>query len=187
MKKLALAGLMIVTGCAGHSATRDGLRMANPPGTVTFLERIVGEWEYKAEALSGPDQPPQRFRGTEHGRMVGTWAVLETHGESAGGPFTGILTVGAGAGAKQYVGTWISSVSDTLVQYQGSMDEAGRVLTLEAMGPAPGDPAKQTRYRDIIELLGDDRKTFTSMMEMDGKWITYLTGYYQRPRGSQGH
>ncbi len=154
--------------------------MPSPETPKTYLQRIVGSWEYDQEVINGPGQPPQKAKGTEDGRMVGPWAMLETHGESAGGPFTGILTIGPTADPKRYVATWISSMSPDMVQYQGSLDESGRVLTLDALLPDPTDPTKQARFRDVIELVDDGHKSLRSMMEMNGNWITYVTGHYRR-------
>jgi hypothetical protein len=181
MNKPLLALVAVAAGCGGSSTMREGTEATAPRGATTFLGQLEGEWEYEAEAMTGPGQPAQRLEGVERGRMIGPWAVLETDGETPNGRFVGILTVGPGAADKQYVATWISSVQDMLVQYEGRLDEAGRVLTLETTGPDPSDPAKQTRYRDVIELDGD-RKEVASMMEVDGKWITYLRSHSRRRR-----
>jgi hypothetical protein len=135
----------------------------------------VGDWTFEGEAVAAADQPAQKQAGSEHGRMVGSWAVMETAGES---PlvFTGVLTVGYDSAQKRCVGTWISSVSDTVVLYDGGIDVSGKVLTLENTVP------DGTRYRDSIELVDGDRKILRSTMEIDGKWITFLTHRYQRKK-----
>ncbi len=180
MKSLVLAFALAATGCAGHSEARKDGPVTAPQKDGTFLQRIAGEWAYDIDTSSGPGQPPQKFSGTEQVRTVGPWAVLESHHQVQGHPFTGILTVGARSGGKGYVGTWICSDSDALVQYEGTLDDTGRVLTLETKGPDAKDPAKETRYRDVIELIDADHKQITSTIEIDGKWVTYLTGHYRR-------
>ena len=181
MKNFLFVPLMLATGCATQSALPNGAHLPNPEAPKTFLQRIVGSWEYDQEAVNGPGQPPQKSKGTEDGRMVGPWAVMEIHGESAAGPYTGILTIGPTADPKRYVGTWISSMSPDMVQYQQcSLDESGRVLTLDTLLPDPTDPTKQTRFRDVFELVDDGHKTLRSMMEMNGSWTTFVTANYRR-------
>lgn len=182
MKRLAAGCWLAVigVGCAGPSNQQEG--RTTPLKTSEFLQRIVGAWNYEGEAMAGPDQPPAKIQGTERGRMVGAWAVLEGNSSTPGGEFTSVLTLGYDTERKTCVGLWIDSTSDTLWQYEATLDASGKVLTLETEGPNPTVPGKLFRYRNVIETLGADRKVLRSMIEMDGKWITYLTSQYRRTR-----
>jgi len=71
---------------------------------------------------------------------------------------------------------WIDSSTSYLWHYEGSLDAAGKVLTLEATGPAPGDATRKAHYRDSIEFQGPDRRIWTSTMQADdGSWTTLAT------------
>jgi hypothetical protein len=63
----------------------------------------------------------------------------------------------------------------------GTMDESGKKLTLYTEGPSMMDPAKRTKYREVLELKDKDHKVFTSEMEVsEGKWQPIVTVTYER-------
>jgi hypothetical protein len=65
--------------------------------------------------------------------------------------------------------------------YDGSLDESGKKLTLETEGPDFANEGKTTSYRETIELLSNDHRTFSSsMLGADGKWTTFMTAHYRR-------
>jgi hypothetical protein len=177
----ALVAIIVgATACGGAPAKPVATASPAPAPAAGFLARATGEWEYDAEAINGPGQPPVVLHGVEHGRMVGGWAVLETDGQTSSGPFTAILTLGPQPDGKTYVATWISSLDATLIRYDGALDDNAHLLTLDSLGADPRDPAKQIRYRDTIQLVGDDRKELASMMELDGAWVTFVRSHYRR-------
>ncbi len=148
-----------------------------------WLQRLVGEWSYEAECSMGPGQPPAKARGSERVRSVGgVWVVAEGEGEMpGGGTATTIITIGYDPQTKRYVGTWIGSMMARLWVYDGALDAAERVLTLESDGPHMAIEGKTTKYRDVIELASDDHRVFTShMLGDDGKWQHFMTTHYRR-------
>ena len=65
--------------------------------------------------------------------------------------------------------------------YIGTLDAAGTTLTLEAVGPAFDDPTKTTNYRDVLTLVGRDRKTLTSSAQgPDGAWVEFMRAEFTR-------
>ena len=47
-----------------------------PSSEHLWLQRLVGEWSVESECLTGPDQPPMKWTGTETGRSLGgLWTV----------------------------------------------------------------------------------------------------------------
>jgi hypothetical protein len=170
----AIAGLsMVLLGVA--AAPQDGA-MPKPAKEHEWLKQIAGEWESEGEAILAPDQPPMKIKGTESGRMVGGfWVTVEHKGEFMGAPFTGIMTLGYDPEKKKFVGTWVDSMGSYLWQYVGTLDESGKVLTLESEGPSHEGPGKLAKFRESIEIKGKDEKVFVSRIEKDGKWVTALT------------
>jgi len=74
------------------------------------------------------------------------------------------------------VGTWVDSNSTHIGKYEGSMDAAGRTLTLEGEMPSPFDPARSVRVREVIELKSRDQKVVTTSLQgEDGNWFTLVT------------
>jgi len=67
--------------------------------------------------------------------------------------------------------------------YEGSLDAAGRILTLETEGPNCMAPGKTARCRDVVEIKSKDQRVFTSsILGDDGKWVTFMTAQYHRKK-----
>jgi hypothetical protein len=169
------AVLAVAVGLAVGRA--DGPGLAAPAPEHAWLQRLVGEWEFESEAVMAPGQPPVKGKGTETVRAVGGfWVVGEMKCEMMGQPMTGLMTVGYDAAKKRYVGTWVCSMCDWMCQYEGSVDSAGKTLTLNCEGPSPADPAKKVKMKDVVELKDKDTRVLTSsMLGEDGKWVPFMT------------
>jgi hypothetical protein len=182
MKRISLVTLclccLIVTP---RVLAQDGKKAATGH---EWLHQLVGEWTYDAEATMEPGKPPMKMKGSESSRQVGDhWVQMENKGEVFGKPFVGILTVGFDDDKKKYVGTWIDSMNPTMMKYEGDLDSAGKVLTLNTSGPSPMDPNKICKFKDIIEVKSKDEKTLTSQMQKDdGTWVQFMTIKYQRKK-----
>ena len=150
-----------------------------------WLEKLVGEWTYEAEATMEPGKPPEKFQGTESARSVGgVWVLCEGRGEMPGGGVaTTLMTLGYDPQKKHYVGTWIGSMMTYLWVYDGSLDAAERVLTLNAEGPDFDATEKLRKFKDVIEIKNDDHRVLTShMLGDDGKWRGFMTANYRRKK-----
>ena len=148
-----------------------------------WLLKLVGDWEIETEASMGPGQPPQKMFSTETARAVGdTWVMCEGSMDApGGGKATNIFTFGYDPQKKRFVGTFISSMMTFLWLYDGGLDAAGKVLTLDAEGPSFTDPAKMSKYQDIIEIKDDDHRVLSSqVLGDDGEWHRFMTAQYRR-------
>ncbi len=147
-----------------------------------WLHRFVGEWSTKSEANMGPGQPATNFEGSISSRMIGGfWVVNEMKSDMAGTPMVGIQTVGFDPAKKVYVGTWIDAMGTYLWHYTGTVDAAGKILTLEAEGPNFMTEGKLTKFQDIYEFKSSDEiAIYSKMLGDDGKWITFMTGTAKR-------
>jgi hypothetical protein len=178
MKKFAIAGL-VVTLMAGAAVLRaqDAPQMPAPQKEHEWLRQFAGEWETEAEAILEPGKPPMKCKGTESARTIGGfWIVAENKGTFMDVPVTGVMTLGYDPQKKKYVGTWLCSMSNYLWTYEGTVDAAGKVLTLETEGPCPMAAGKLTRFKDVTEFKSKDHKVLTSSMRAeDGKWVTFAT------------
>jgi hypothetical protein len=150
-----------------------------------WLHKLVGEWTSEGEATMEPGKPPERFKGTESVRSLGgLWVLAEGQGEMpGGGPATMLMTLGYDTRTKRYVGTWVGSMMTHLWVYDGSLDAAERVLTLESEGPAMRPDAPLAKYRDVIEFKSDDHRVLSSYaLGDDGEWRGFMTAHYRRKR-----
>lgn len=148
-----------------------------------WLHKLVGDWSYEIEAIMEPDQPSEKSTGTESVRSLGgLWVIAEGEGEMGEGETaTTVMTLGYDPQRQRYVGTWIGSMMTYLWVYDGEMDAAERVLTLNSEGPAMAGTGKLAKYRDVIEFKSDDHRVLRSyLLGDDGEWHGFMTANYRR-------
>lgn len=158
-------------------AVGDTPAMPTPTKEHAWLKQLTGEWVCDSEAILEPGKPPIKCQWTETVRSLGGfWAVNEMKSEMMGVAVTGVMTLGYDARTKKYVGTWILSLDGYLWKYEGTLDAAGKVLTLNTEGPDMTDPSKIVKMKDVIELTGPDSKVMTSHVQKpDGQWVKFMT------------
>lgn len=150
-----------------------------------WLQRLVGEWTFEAECSMGPDQPPMKNTGKETVRSLGgLWTIGEGLGEMpGGGTCQSIMTLGYDPQTGRFVGTFIASVMTHLWTYNGALDAAEKVLTLDTEGPSFAGDGTMSKYQDIIEFVSDDHRTLSSqVLGPDGKWMPFMKAHYRRKR-----
>ena len=167
------------------SATQQQPTMlAEPQKEHEWLQKLVGEWTSEMEMMQ-PGQPPAKATGTETVRSLGgLWMVAEGQGEMPGGaPATTMMTLGYDPQKKRYVGTWVGSMMTHLWVYDGELDAAKKVLTLNTEGPSMADDGRIAQYRDVIEFKSDDHRVLTShVLGDDGNWQQFMTADYRRKK-----
>lgn len=158
----------------------SGMGMPPPAKEHAWLRRFEGDWTSEGEIAMEPGLPPMKVTGSDRARMIGGfWVVSEGRGDQMN--FESRLTLGYDEKKKKYVGTWVDSMSSYMWRYEGTVDSSGRILTLETVGPQPGDPTKTAQFRDVTEFKSDDHRLFTSSkLNPDGKWTTMVTIHYRR-------
>lgn len=148
-----------------------------------WLHKLVGDWTYESECAAGPDKPGEKFRGTERVTGLGDlWVVCNGQGEMPDGDVARMMmTLGYDPAGQKFLGTWVGSMMSHMWVYEGTLDEAQRVLTLSAEGPSFTDPKKTAQYQDVIEFLADDHRTLTSRCRSDdGTWTQFMVAHYRR-------
>ena len=184
MKRILLA---VVLGAALVLAPESSAQTPEFPGPQKehqWLQQFVGEWTTESEGMMGPDQPPMKCKGSLTSRSLGGfWVINEMTGDMMGTPMTGIQTIGYDPEKKKYVGTWVDSMMNHMWQYEGSVDDSGKILTLEADGPNFAADGKMTKFRDVYEFKSPDHILATSLMlGEDGQWVTFMTGHSHRKK-----
>lgn len=150
-----------------------------------WLEKLAGEWSYETEAAMEPGKPPEKFTGTESVRSVGGfWIMCEGRGIMPEiGMATTIMTLGYNPLTKRFVGTFIGSMMTHMWLYDGELDPAGKVLTLDTVGPSFTDEGKMVKYQDVIEIVDDDHRMLSSgTVGEDGKWHKFMSATYRRTK-----
>lgn len=147
------------------------------PEGYEWLRGLVGQWEAEVEVVSQPGQPPLKVTSTESIRPIGgRWILSEGETTSAAMPFARALILGYDAAKEKYVGTWVDTNSTHIGVYEGTLDAAGAVLTLEGELPHPHDGVRKVKVREAIALKGPGHKVVTTALQGDdGAWFTLVT------------
>lgn len=154
-----------------------------PQKEHAWLHRLIGTWSFEGECIMGPDQPPMKSTGTTSIRSLGgIWILCEGAGDAPDGtPVDSIITLGYDPAKKRFVGTFIASCMTHLWVYDGALNSAGKVLTLDAEGPSFAGDGTMVHYQDIIEIDNDDHWILRSRMPgEDDQWIQFMTAHYRR-------
>jgi Protein of unknown function (DUF1579) len=151
-----------------------------------WLQKLAGEWTCEGEATMEPGQPPVQWKATETVRPIGdVWIVAEGRGEmpGTGEPTLTLLTLGYDPQKKKYVGTFMGSMMTNLWVYEGTLDESGKVLTLDTEGPNMSAAGKLSKFQDIVEIRSDDHRVLRSqVLGDDGKWLEVMAATYRRKK-----
>jgi hypothetical protein len=157
------------------------METAKPGPEHLFLNKLLGNWTYDAEASTGPDKPPMKSSGTESVRTLGgIWFLGEAQGQTpTGEPATMLITLGYDPETKRYCGTWIGSMMTKLWIYDGFVE--GNTLYLDSDGPSMAGDGKTAKYRDSMEFVDNDHRILRSqMLNDDGSWTSFMTSRYRR-------
>jgi hypothetical protein len=180
--RMLLGTLTLLALSIGSSWAEQMPEFPKPSSEHVWLQQFVGEWESDTEAYMEPGKPPMKSKGTENiYSLGGFWTISEIKSTMMDMPFAGNLTLGYDPSKKKYVGTWVDSMTGHLWEYEGTLDSAGKTLTLETEGACPMHPGKLSRFKEVIELKSKDHKVFTSSMQgEDGTWMTMMTSHSYR-------
>lgn len=178
------AGSKVEEVKARGTAQPEPTMKAEPQKEHQWLQKLVGDWTFEGEMTMEPGKPPERFTGTESVRSIGDlWILMDIQSEMPGGPATMIMTLGFDPNRKRFVGTFIMSMMTHLWLYDGGLDAAEKVLTLDTEAPNMAAGGKLTRYKDAIEIKSDDHRVLTSrMLGDDEKWHNVVTIHYRRTK-----
>lgn len=181
MRTFAIAGFIVIA-LSVVAVLQAQPQFPGPEKEHDWLKQLVGEWESESEMVMAPGEPPHKMKGKESVRAIGgLWVVSDITGESPAGPMTAVMTLGYDPQKKKYIGTWIDSHLNYLWHYEGTLDEMGKILTLDAEGPNMTDLTKKAKYRDVIEIKSKDHKVLTSSaLGEDGKWTVFGTAHFRR-------
>lgn len=157
---------------------------SEPQDEHRWLERMVGQWRFESECDMGADQP-SKFEGTDSVRSLGgLWIICESLGEMPGGGIAkNIITLGFDPRIGRFVGTFVGSVMANLWVYEGSLDETGNMVILDAEGPSFTQDGGLSKYQDSMELVDDDHRILRSqVLTPEGNWHHFMTSHYYRTK-----
>ncbi len=172
MKAFAIAVMVMASWCGETARAQDAPPKTEPTKEHEWLKQFVGEWQGDfGDAVS-----TSRMLG-------GLWMVSDVKAQFGDISMAAVMTLGYEPAKKKYVGTWVDSMTAYLWKYEGTVDAAGKVLTLETEGPNPALGGKMVKMRDAIEIKSKDQFSLTSsMLGDDGKWQEFMTINYKRKK-----
>lgn len=156
--------------------------LTQPQREHEWLTRLVGEWRFETESRMGPDTPIMKSTGRETVRSLGGhWTLFEGEGDMPGGGIgKTIITLGYDPAKSRYVGTFVGSMMAKLWIYEGTLDAAEKVLTLDTEGPNFTQTGL-AKFQDIIEIVDDNHRLLRAqVLTEDGKWMPFMTSHYYR-------
>lgn len=135
--------------------------MPKPGPQHQKLAASAGTWDALIE-MAGPDGKPSTSKGVSEMKIAlgGFWLVDDFAGELMGSKFVGHGLTGYDPIKGKYVGTWVDSMSPSLMVLEGDYDQSGKVLTMTGMGIGmDGQPAKH-------RMVSTHKDANTTLFEM---------------------
>jgi hypothetical protein len=153
--------------------------MAAPGPAHEKLKAFAGKWHAVVKTWMGPGDPVVN-EGDSEAEMVLGGRVLEQEfkGTFMNKPFEGRGMTGYDNATHQYWATWVDNSSTNVTMSQGSMDDAGKMLTCTFTMPGmDGKPATMTT---VTKMVDDKHMTYTMTGMMGGNQVPMMEITYTR-------
>ncbi|HTF89779.1 MAG TPA: DUF1579 domain-containing protein [Planctomycetota bacterium] len=158
-------------------AAEQAMPEVKPGPEHAALAKEVGTWDATVTNTMGG--APEVSKATEVRKMVGgLWLVGDFSGEMGGKAFYGHGVNGYDQDKKKYVGTWVDTMSSSMMLTEGSYDEATKTMHCTgkfSMGGQEMTCSMTTQSKDA------DNQVFTMTMPGEGGAVmTALKIEYKR-------
>jgi hypothetical protein len=170
---------------AEEKAAWEAMVKAGTPGDAhKKLSDMVGDFDVTVKSYMQPGAPPQVSTGTSKNSWAlgGRWVEEHFNGTFMGMPFSGIGYTGYDNVKKQYVGTWMDTMSTSMMTSTGTADASGKSyeFTSSMDDPVTG---KTMPMKEKVTVTDKDNHT----MEMwspgpDGKMYKMMEITYTRKK-----
>lgn len=147
--------------------------MPKPSPEHAYLKKMVGDWDCTMKMMG------MEMKCSHSYEMLGDfWVTGKFKGDFGGMKMEGRDTAGYDPIKKQFVSSWIDSMSPHAMTMTGTYDE--RTKTMTSVGTGIGDDGKPAKFKDVNTWKNDDEMSFTMSEEKDGKWEVKFTIDYKR-------
>jgi len=169
---LTLCNISTVSGQEGG--------LPKPGPEIDVLKSDVGTWEVEIKTWTGPGEPMET-KGRETNRMLGGfWLVSDFQGNMMGLDFKGLGTYSYDIRKKQYVGTWIDSLSPNQMDLTGRYDKDKQTMTFEGMAAGPdGNLAKHVL---TTQFKNDGTRVMVMRMQVGDAMIKVFEMNYKKAK-----
>jgi len=158
---------------------------SKPEPQHLWLYKLLGDWVSEG-SMPNEDGSVTPWTAEERFRKIGdVWVQGEGRSTTPDGKIAHTqMTLGYDPAKGHFVGSWLGTMMTHLWIYKGTLDEAGKVLTLESEGPSFSGDGSLEMYRDVIEFKNDDERTLTAYNQgKDGAWTSFMSVVYRRKAG----
>jgi len=158
------------------------MKLAAPGEHHAHLAKMAGKWETSVKVWMQPGAPPMESTGTSDNEMIlgGRYLRSNFNGTFMGGPFEGMGIDGYDNLQQKHVGMWIDTASTTMMRFEGTCSQGGKVLetTSDVMDPMTG---RMKKIKGKITLV-DDNKFLYEAWEPgpDGEYFRSMEITYKR-------
>ena len=160
------------------------MKAATPGPEHQKLKAFEGKFTADVTAFDPASGKEEKSTGAMKNEMIlgGRYLKQDYSGTMMGQPFKGGGLVGYDNMKKKYTMLWVDELSTQMMISEGTMDDAGKMLTTTCTMDSPGDNMKKT-YKQVVTLADEDHHTF-DMYEVaaDGKETRILTIKYTREK-----
>ena len=160
------------------------MKAATPGEAHKKLEKMIGTWDATVKMYGQPGAPAQESTGISEAKSVlgGRWIQETFNGNFMGMPFSGIGYTGYDNMKKQYVGTWMDSMSTSMMTSTGTADATGKTYEFNSTMDDPMT-GKSAPVKSKVTVVDDNKH----VMEMwapgpDGKMFKMMEIVYTRKK-----
>jgi hypothetical protein len=132
------------------------------------MAKAVGKYDTVSRMWMAPGAPPVESKGTAEFELIldGRYLRQKYHcpgidmGMGKPEPFEGIGLEGYDNFRKQYVSTWVDSMSTGILYMTGTCDETGNAITYTGKADDPMTGQKDKPFRMVVRKISDDKAVF---------------------------
>jgi hypothetical protein len=143
---------------AASDPVMEAWKKAGTPGKQhELLKKMEGQWAAASTFWMAPGAEPIQEKGRMTCRVIlgGRFLSQDYRGSFMGEEFHGMGTFGYDNLKKKYVATWMDTMMTGVMLSEGSLDDAGKVLTLHSTFIDPLTNAPKT-MRMVTTFIDDD-------------------------------
>jgi hypothetical protein len=173
-----------VAGTVGVATAQDGPPIPKPTEEHKLLAKDEGTWDATVKSwMSGPDSAPTISKGVEVDKLMpgGLWLLNDFDGEFGGMAFHGHGVTGYDTQKKKYIGTWVDSMTTSIMTMEGDYDADKHIMTMYGKGIDPAGKAYESK--SVSKFEGDSVRVFTMSIKSDetkGEFMKMMEITYKR-------
>jgi hypothetical protein len=147
-----------------------------------LLKKDVGTWNTSIKVWTSPNKAPIASQGVETSELLsgGLWLVTRFEGSMNGAPCVGMGTWGYDPVERQYVGTWVDSMTPHVTLIRGDYDPASKTMSHISEGRDPASGESYARKSTLRYLDDGTRVVEAYATGPDGQSWKSLEVMYQR-------